>query len=81
MKSAKEALHQTVEMLSDEEARQVLELAQRMRRGKRDSQTLRQLARDPAFHVPRKGASTFRVVKPVEGEGLPASRLLGQDRR
>jgi hypothetical protein len=81
MKSAKEALHQTVEMLSDEEAGQVLELAQRMRRGKPDSQTLRQLARDPAFHVPRKGASTFRVVKPVEGEGIPASRLLGQDRR
>jgi len=81
MKSAKEALHQTVETLSDEEARQVFELAQRIRRGKRDSQTLRRLAHDPTFHVPRKGAFTFRVVKPVEGKGIPASRLLGQDRR
>ncbi|HEV8716460.1 MAG TPA: hypothetical protein VGX03_27025 [Candidatus Binatia bacterium] len=81
MKSAKEALRQTVETLSDEEARQVLELAQRLRRGKRDSQTLKRLAHDPAFHVPRKGAFTFRVVKPVEGKGLPASKLLGQDRR
>jgi hypothetical protein len=81
MQSAKEALHQTVETLSDEEARQVFELAQRIRRGKRDSQTLRRLAHDPAFHVPRKGASTFPVVKPVEGKGISASRLLGQERR
>ena len=81
MKSAKETLHQTVETLSDEEARQVFNLAQRVRRGKRDSQTLRRLAHDPAFHVPRKGASIFRVVKPVQGKGIPASRLLGQDRR
>ena len=81
MKSAKEALHQTVEKLSDEEARQVFEIVQRIRRGKRDSQTLRRLAHDPSFHVPRKGASTFPVVKPVEGNGISASRLLGQDRR
>jgi hypothetical protein len=81
MKSAKEVLHQTVETLSDEEARQVFELAQRIRRSKRDSQTLRRLAHDPAFHVPRKGVSTFRAVKPIEGKGTLASRLLGQDRR
>ena len=81
MPSAKATLRQTVETLNDEEARQVLDLAQRVRRGKRDSQTLRRLAHDPAFHVPRKGASTFRVVKPVEGKGIPASRLLSQDRR
>ena len=81
MKSAKEALHQTIETLSDEEARQVLELAQRVRQGKRDSHTLRRLVHDPAFYVPRKGASSFRVVKPIEGKGIPASRLLEQERR
>jgi len=81
MKSTKEALHQTVETLSDEEARHILELTRHMRRGKRDSLTLRRLAHDPTFHVPRTGVSTFRAVKAVEGKGIPASRLLGQERR
>jgi hypothetical protein len=81
VKSAKEALRQTVETLNDEEARHILEFAQRLRRGKSRSQTLRQLAHDPAFHVPRPGSSGFRVVRPVQGKGLAASRLLVQDRR
>ena len=81
MKSAKEALHQTIETLSEEEARQVLEITQRVRRGKKDSRTLRRLAHDPAFSVPRHGVPTFGVVTPVQGKGSPASRLLEHDRR
>ena len=81
MKSAKEALRQTVETLSDEEARQILKFARHLRRGKSRSQTLRRLAHDPAFHVPRPGMNGFRIVRPVQGTGLTASRLLVQDRR
>jgi hypothetical protein len=81
MKSAKEVLHQTIETLSEEEVHRVLEITQRMRRGKRDSLTLRQLAHDPAFSVPRQGVRSFGVVTPVQGKGSPASRLLEHDRR
>jgi hypothetical protein len=81
VKSAKETLHHTIETLSEEEACQVLELTRRVRRGKRDSQTLRRLAHDLAFSVPRQRVATFGTVTPVQGKGSPASRLLEQDRR
>lgn len=81
MKSAKEALHQTIETLSEEEARQVLALTQHVRRGQRDSRTLRRLALDPLFSAPRQGITTFRMVTPVQGKGSSASKLLEQDRR
>lgn len=81
MKFAKEVLRQTVDTLSDEEARQILEFAQRVRQGKRRSPTLRRLAHDPAFHVPREGAAGFRAVRPVQGKGITASSLLVQERR
>jgi len=81
MKSAKEALRQTIETLSEEEARQVLDLTRRVRRGKQDSRTLRRLSHDLAFSVPRHSVSPFGMVTPVQGKGSPASRLLERDRR
>jgi hypothetical protein len=81
MKSAKEALRQTIETLSEEEARQVLDPTRRVRRGKRDSRTLRRLSHDLAFSVPRHSVSSFGMVTPVHGKGSPASRLLERDRR
>ncbi len=81
MKSAKEALHHTIEMLSEEEARQVLKLTQQVRRGKQSSQTLSRLAHDPAFSIPRQSTAAFGLVTPVQGKGSPASKLLEHDRR
>lgn len=76
MDSVKELLHNTIEQLSDEEARQFLEFAQRLQRKSDVSLTLRRLANDPAFKIPPEGAGAFRVVEPIQGKGIPASRLL-----
>lgn len=81
MSSAKETLRKTVDLLSDEEARQVLEFTQRLRDRHGGSQTLRRLAHDAAFHVPAQAPSGFRAVKPIQGKGIAASRLLVKDRR
>lgn len=34
-----------------------------------------------AFKMPVKKAKAFRVVKPIQGKGIPASELLIKDRR
>ena len=81
MKSAKQTLHLTIETLSEEQAREVLALAQRVRRGKPASQTLKRLAHDLAFSVPQHRATPFGIVTPVQGKGSPASKLLEHDRR
>jgi hypothetical protein len=81
MKSAKETLLKTIEVLSEEEARRVLEITQKVRRGKREALTFKRLAHDPTFSLPPQGILGFRVVTPVQGKGSPASRLLEHDRR
>jgi len=81
MDSVKESLHNTIELLSDEEARQFLEFAQRLQRKSDVSLTLRRLADDPAFRIPSEASGAFRVVEPVQGKGIPASRLLVEERR
>jgi len=80
MRPIKELLHSTIELLGDEEARQTLAFAQRLRTRNVTSLTLKRLARDPAFNVPCK-RPTFRAVEPIEGKGLPASNLLVEERR
>ena len=80
-KSAKETLRKTIDLLSDEEARQILEFTQHLRKGSDGSQTLRCLAKDAAFHVPTGAPTGFRSVKPIQGKGIAASRLLVKDRR
>lgn len=34
-----------------------------------------------SFKMPSKGAKAFRIVKPIQGKGSPASELLIKDRR
>lgn len=81
MSSAKESLHNTIELLNDEEARQILEFVQRIRKKSDVSLTLERLASDPTFKIPSEGVGVFRVIKPIRGKGIPASRLLMEDRR
>jgi hypothetical protein len=81
MDSVKESLHNTIELLNDEEARQLLEFARRLQKKNGISLTLRRLASDPAFRIPLEESGAFRVVEPVQGKGVAASRLLVEYRR
>lgn len=81
MSSVKESLYKAIELLSDDEARQLLEFAQRLQKKSGISLTLRRLASDPAFEIPSEGTGAFRVVEPIRGKGIPASRLLVGNRR
>jgi hypothetical protein len=81
MKWVKESLRNTIEVLSDEEACQILEFIRRLRTTSDVSPTLRRLAIDPAFEVPSEGFRDFSVVEPIQGKGVPASKLLVENRR
>ena len=81
MNSVKESLHNTIELLSDTEARQLLEFVQCLKRENDASSTLRRLASDPAFEVPSEGSGTFSVVEPIQSKGIAASKLLVEERR
>lgn len=81
MSSVKESLYNTIELLSDEESQQILEFIQHLRKGRNVSSTLGRLASDPAFNVPSEGPEGFRAVESIRGQGVPASRLLVEDRR
>ncbi|MBM4084131.1 MAG: hypothetical protein FJ272_05025 [Planctomycetes bacterium] len=81
MGSVKESIHDAIDRMSDEEARRLLEFVKGLRKKTRVSATLRRLAEDPAFSVPPQRNGGFRAVKPVQGKGVPASRLLVEDRR
>jgi hypothetical protein len=58
-----------------------LEFARRLQQRHDISLTLKRLATDPAFRVPSEGVSAFRVVEPIKGKGIAASRRLVDDRR
>ncbi|MFC1713702.1 hypothetical protein ACFL6S_08540 [Candidatus Poribacteria bacterium] len=81
MSSIKESLHDTIELLSDKEARQLLEFAQYLRKQTASSPTLKRLAGDPAFKAPLEGIGASQVVVPAQGKGIAASKLLVGDRR
>ncbi len=81
MSSVKELLRHTIELLSEEEAQQILTFVQNLQKQSNVSWTLRRLASDPAFQVPPEGLGIFPVVKPIEGKGIAASKLLVEDRR
>lgn len=42
---------------------------------------LKRLASDPSFRIPSEGAGGFRPVKPIQGKGIVASKLLVESRR
>jgi hypothetical protein len=79
--SAKETLHKAVDLLNEEEARQILQVPRRLRKESGGAQTLKRLSQDVTFHVPASVSVGFRPVKPVRGKGVAASQLLVQDRR
>ena len=81
MSTVKESLYKSIELLSDEEALQALEFIQRLRQKKKRSNTLKRLASDPVFSVPPEGLGGFCSVEPLPGQGIPASKLLVEDRR
>ncbi len=81
MSSIKELLQHMIERMSDAEAHELLEFAQHLQHRHDDSLTLKRLATDPTFKVPRSGSRDFHVVAPIHGKGRPASRLLVDNRR
>jgi hypothetical protein len=89
MTSAKEILVRELERLSEEDAREVLEL---LRTKKTSAVTperpkltreelIRRAAGHPGIHAPDPNAPPFRKVEPIECPGIPASELLIRDRR
>ncbi len=81
MTSIKESLRNTIDQLNEEEAQQVLDFVQRLRKQTGVSPTLRRLISDPSFHIPKSRLGGFRSVEPIQGRGKPASALLVEDRR
>jgi hypothetical protein len=81
MGSVKESLRTTIESLSDEQARQVLEYAERLRKPSGTSLTLTRLAGGPAFKISLERPGPFPVIEPIQGRGADASKLLVEDRR
>jgi hypothetical protein len=81
MDAVKESLRQMIEQMGDAEARQLLEFAQHLQHRRDDSRTLKRLAIDPAFKLPGNGVTAFRIVEPLQGKGIPASKLLVDNRR
>jgi len=89
MATAKESLRDKVDRLSEEEAREVLDLLATKEpepasspRKKLTREVLRaRLAGHPGSRVPPEDASPFRRVRPINCPGVPASELLISDRR
>ncbi len=79
--SVKELLHEAVDLLSEDEAKQLLELMREFQQRNGISLTLRRLAKDPMFKVPANPFEPFDMVEPAPVEGRPASELLIEDRR
>lgn len=70
MSSVKELLHSAIESLSDEESRQLLEFARRLRREIGTSLTLERLASDVAFEIPSKESWSFHTVEAIQQRGI-----------
>ena len=80
MDSIKETLRNAIEMLTEEEARQVFNLLGEYQRQNGISLTMRRLASDPTFKLPKEGSRGFKDIKPLQSQGPPASDLLSEDR-
>jgi hypothetical protein len=89
MTSARELLVQEVERLSEEDAREVLDLLKRkqaagiglqMPKPTRED-LIERLAGRPGIHVPDPGAPPFEKLERIRTRGIPASEMLIADRR
>ncbi len=72
LSQVKQSLYETLERLDDEQVRLILAFATSLQEQSKKSLTLERLAQDPPV---------FPVVEPIQGDGIPASRLLIEDRR
>jgi hypothetical protein len=81
MSSVKEALYHSIERLSDEEAHQTLAFIQHLHEQRDIASILRRLVHHPALRLPAEIQDGFRVVEPLKGKGIPASRRLVGERR
>jgi hypothetical protein len=81
MGSIKEDLRATIEALSDSEAAQAVELIRHLQARASQQRTLELLARNPAVRVPLASRHGFSQVRSIRGEGVPASKVLIEDRR
>jgi hypothetical protein len=81
MGSVKEELRTTIETLSDANAARAMEFIRRLRGRARGKDALDLLAQNRDITVPTTTNSGFTSVEPIRGEGIPASRLLIEDRR
>ena len=89
MTSARELLVQEVERLSEEDAREVLDLLKRkqaagiglqMPKPTRED-LIERLAGHPGIHVPDPEAPPFEKLERIATRGIPASEMLIADRR
>ena len=81
MSSAKDMLRQAIEALTEDQARQVLGFIHGFRR-KSDLERIRKaVGNDPAIELPAHEPPEHQPFDPVKGTGIPASKLLVNDRR
>jgi len=80
MDSIKDKLRNAIELLTEEEAQQVFTLLGEYQRQNGISLTMRRLASDPTFKLPKDGFKGFKKVTPAQVQGMPASDLLSEDR-
>jgi len=81
MLTIKQTLHNVVEQLSEEQAIRVLEMIQSLSGKTNNSLTLARLASDSRFRLPSQGFRPFKRVVPIRLLGVPASKMLIEDRR
>jgi hypothetical protein len=81
MPSLRERLRDAIDRLTDEQVCRILYLIESGEEAQQSVQTLERLSTDPGFSVPLLGLRTFHVVQPVASKGLPASKMLVEDRR
>ena len=81
MSPIKESLRRTIESLSDEEARRLLEFIRSLREAAEARKPCELLLDDPALRPPPANCPGFRAVEALRGKGVPASKLLVGDRR
>jgi hypothetical protein len=90
MATAKDSLRNATDQLSEDDAREVLELvrtktastsAPRKPKALTREELIKRAASQPGIHPPDPNAPPFRKVEPIECPGIPASELLIRDRR
>ena len=78
--SAKEMLYEKIQDMTEEEARQVLDMVEQVKQPDSKEALWERLSKIPGIKVPEGGFQPFDDFEPVKGTGIPASQLLIEDR-